>query len=526
MAVGDTNATASPSHAAGTLFGGLRLSSFSAEELRTRFTEADTDGDGVLSRAELKSALKAAVVGRTCESEIESRSSTATTEVMRTDKAISFETFHERIVELASKRDPRIWPIATTMALGGLSVGAVMPVMPLLVHDLSLTETQYGLVVSAFGALKLVSNAPAAVFVDKYGRRASIVSGLSLISLGFGGVGFADSFETLAAARALTGCGVAFLVTGSTLAATDISTPLNRASTTAPLGAAFNAGTVAGPALGGAMAGYLGSHYTFFVVSALIASDALYASIFIKETGNRFKQSPTKSCDDPFEKRQEDPKQESEDQKKSLYRFILDNPAVQRLSLANAAYWFSIAGVNMTVMPLTLSDPSGLNLDPSHIGSLFAMQAVIGVAGAMPVAALADKYGSERFIAPAFLVASTANAAFVFAQTHEQFAATMCISALGACLLGSAPTAAIANSVHPSDRARALALLRTTGDLGMLCGAGSLGAIAATHGHDAAFASASGILLCTAVAFSVSRYTQIAAGILRRKQQVAAIPNK
>lgn len=488
LSVGDTNSTASPADTAATLFAGLRLSSFSSAELRSRFEEADVDGDGVLNRKELKAALSVAIVGRTCSSEIEARASTATTQLLRPEEeSISFDTFKERVVELASRRDPRIWPIAATMALGGLSVGAVMPVMPCLVHDLALSETQYGLVVSAFGGMKLISNVPAASIVERYGRRASIVSGLTLVSLGFAGVGAADGFATLAAARGLTGCGVAFLVTGSTLAATDISTPLNRASTTAPLGAAFNAGTVAGPALGGALAGYLGPHHTFYAVASMIATDALYAAAFISETNNRFKSAKQTAVP-------------GHQEVESLWR----HAAFRRLCLANASYWFTVAGVNMTVLPLTLSDASGLNLDPSHIGSLFAAQAVIGVVGAMPVASVADKLGPERLIAPAFLVAAAANAAFVAAHTQTHFAIVMSVSACGASLLGSAPTAAVANAVKAQQRPRALALLRTAGDVGMLCGAASLGAIASNFGHDAAFASASGLLFATAAAFAAS----------------------
>lgn len=491
LSVGDTNSTNSPADTAATLFAGLRLSSFSKAELRSRFEEADADGDGVLNRGELKSALTRAIVGRTCTSELDARAATATMQLLKPEEeAISFDKFERRVVELASRRDARIWPIAATMALGGLSVGCVMPVMPILVHDMGLTETQYGLVVAAFGGAKLLSNVPAASFVDTYGRRASIVGGLSLVSLGFSGVGAADGFATLAAARALTGCGVAFLVAGSTLAATDISTPLNRASTTAPLGAAFNAGTVAGPALGGFLAGSLGPHSTFFVVSAMIATDAVYAAAFVHETRHRFKSSTTPAA--------------SRDDDAGLWRL----PEIQRLCLANWAYWGATAGISMTVLPLTLADAQGLNLDPAHIGSLFAAQAVIGVVGAMPVAALADRVGPEKLVVPAFVVVAAANAAFVAAHTQEHFAAVMCFSAAGASLLGAAPTAAVANAVEPHLRPRALALLRTAGDVGLLCGAASLGVIATAFGHDAAFASASSVLLTTAAGFQLSRTLQ------------------
>ncbi|KAJ8601955.1 hypothetical protein CTAYLR_004443 [Chrysophaeum taylorii] len=501
ISVADTNSTANPANTA-VLFAALRLSSFSEKELRKRFAEADADGDGVLSRAELRDALKTATVGRSCSTEIESRASTATTQLLRpTEDAISFEQFQKRMVELASQRDSRIWPIAGTMLLGGLSVGAIMPVMPILVHELELSSYDYGLVVSSFGGFKLVSNVPAATFVDRYGRRASIVGGLSLVSLGFAGIGMADGVLGLAAARGLTGCGVAFLVTGSTLAATDISTPLNRASTTAPLGAAFNAGTVAGPALGGALAGSLGCSSTFFVVASMMAANAFYASAFVSETRNRFKSSSSSSSGSGG----------GGDETRTRGLALLEDPALLRLSLSNMSYWFVVAGINMTVLPLTLADASGLALAPSQIGALFAAQAVVGVAGAMPVAKLADRIGPERLIAPAFTVVGCANAAFAFAHTYEHVAAVMIASATGASLLGSAPTAAVANAVSPDRRPQALALLRTAGDTGMLLGSASLGTVAALAGHDAAFATASALLFTSSAGFAGSSSIQAAA---------------
>ena len=74
------------------------------------------------------------------------------------------------------------------------------------------------------------------------------------------------------------------MVTGSSMASADISTPLNRASTAAPLGAAFNGGTIMGPALGGCLAAALGPSATFLAVGGLIMGDAVFAATKIEAT--------------------------------------------------------------------------------------------------------------------------------------------------------------------------------------------------------------------------------------------------
>ena len=52
--------------------------------------------------------------------------------------------------------------------------------MPNIVHEVGLTAADYGIVVAAFGAAKLVANVPCAAIADSYGRRAAIVGGLTL----------------------------------------------------------------------------------------------------------------------------------------------------------------------------------------------------------------------------------------------------------------------------------------------------------------------------------------------------------
>lgn len=51
------------------------------------------------------------------------------------------------------------------MLIAGTAVGVVLPVMPLLVHELGITQAQFGMVVSSFGLAKLIANVPAAVGV-------------------------------------------------------------------------------------------------------------------------------------------------------------------------------------------------------------------------------------------------------------------------------------------------------------------------------------------------------------------------
>ena len=136
------------------LFAALGLRTFSREELRQRFDAADADADGYLTRHEAAELFGGAL-------DVEADRKAAARAVLRRldkdqDNRVSWDEFRSTILEEASRRDKRIWPLAGTMFLGGLSVGAVMPIMPILVSELGLGPADYGVVISAFGFLRRV----------------------------------------------------------------------------------------------------------------------------------------------------------------------------------------------------------------------------------------------------------------------------------------------------------------------------------------------------------------------------------
>ena len=149
-------------------------------------------------------------------------------------------------------------PITSSMLLVGSCVGMITPVMPYIVENLSLSTAEFGYVVSAFGLAKLLGNIPSAILVERHGRKPYLVYSLLFIGGGSAGIGFAGSLDQLLSCRMAIGFGVAALSTAATLSITDISTPNNRASTMAPVMAAFSAGTALGPAMGGILADTIG----------------------------------------------------------------------------------------------------------------------------------------------------------------------------------------------------------------------------------------------------------------------------
>ena len=129
------------------LFCKLELSSFSEAELRRAFERTATGGTGKLSREEIRAMLLHEEQGRVCPRMLDSQVEATTAHLLSSAPSglLSFGEFKEKITALAERRDPRIWPIAASMLLSGTAVGVVLPVMPMLVHHLGLSQAAYGL---------------------------------------------------------------------------------------------------------------------------------------------------------------------------------------------------------------------------------------------------------------------------------------------------------------------------------------------------------------------------------------------
>eukprot|EP00940_MAST-03C_sp_MAST-3C-sp2_P002348 g2348.t1 len=403
------------------------------------------------------------------------------------DDEISFEKFKRVCTSIAEERDPQIWPIAGTMLIAGTAVGVILPVMPLLVKELGITQAQFGIVVAAFGFSKLFANIPAGMLTDSIGRRPIMVGGLSLISLGMMGFGIADSFSHLVIARLLSGVGVSFLIAGATMAVTDISTTLNRVRMLAPMTASFSAGAIVGPGLGGLLASSQGTSATFLCVGGIFCINAIYTQMFIRETAAAVRHA------------EDDTRGATQTIVEEIRGWgpILQQPRVRTLMFMNLFYWAATAGAQMTLLPLMLASEK-FDLDPSMIGAAFAIQSIVSVACAAPVASIADKIGPNKVIAPGMAITGSAMAALPFTETVPTAFAVLGIWALGSSMLGSAPTAYAANLSTESNRTQVLALLRTMGDVGLLVGSSSVGLAAGYVGNDLAMqGTASFVALAT-----------------------------
>nr|MDF9459799.1 MFS transporter [Bacillus pumilus] len=93
-----------------------------------------------------------------------------------------------------------------------LGIGLIIPVMPLFMNVMHLTGSTMGYLVAAFAVAQLIASPIAGRWVDRYGRKIMIVSGLFLFALSELVFGLGTHVYVLYFARSLGGISAAFIM--------------------------------------------------------------------------------------------------------------------------------------------------------------------------------------------------------------------------------------------------------------------------------------------------------------------------
>ena len=464
------------------LYEKLNLQYFTRQEFGEAFDRMDIDKNGQLDAMEVTTFL-----GPELSAELMNK---LLKDANYDGKKLTIEreAFINGLDLMARKVDSRVWSIAVSMLLTGTAVGVVVPVLPMFVREsLSGTSTHFGLVIGAFALSKMLGNVPSAVIADGFGRKPVLGVGMGLIALGTGMIAFSDSFSHLLFARFVTGAGVAAFTTASTLYLADVSTPLNRATSMAPIVAAFSAGTTIGPAMGGFLADQIGVNACFALTGACFTGLTVYNHLALSETHPKRLRSDrhmAAAAKDAFRS----------------WGPIFRNDNLRSIFVVNGAYWVAMSGAQTTLLPLMLAEAG---YSAGDIGMVFACLSTVFVVGSQPAGWLADRYGRFPCIVGACGVVSLGIGLFPFG-----FYSALGLWAVGGTLLGVSPTAFVADLAPTRSRSQALAVLRTVGDVGLLLGAAGTGIVADLFGFKAAMLSNAALLGTTTAWFAWTSRTR------------------
>lgn len=182
--------------------------------------------------------------------------------------------------------NPAIAFVLVTAVLDVMAMGLVMPVLPELIETFTGSNANAGLwngiLVAIWAGMQFIFSPIIGSLSDRYGRRPVILISTAGLAADWALMALAPNMWWLVVGRIIGG------ITSSSFTAinaymADITPPDQRARAYGLAGAAFSAGFVAGPALGGVL-GEIGPRVPFWVASGLSGLAFLYGLIVLPES--------------------------------------------------------------------------------------------------------------------------------------------------------------------------------------------------------------------------------------------------
>jgi DHA1 family tetracycline resistance protein-like MFS transporter len=226
--------------------------------------------------------------------------------------------------------------IFVTILLDMFALGLIMPILPKLVESFVDNDTAsaariFGLFGTAWALMQFFFSPILGSLSDRFGRRPVVL--LSNFGLAFDYVlmALAPSLTWLFVGRVISGITSASISTAFAYIA-DITPAERRAAVFGKIGAAFGAGFILGPAIGGLLGGF-DPRLPFWVAAALSFANALYGLLILPESLPPDRRSP-------FRWKSANPL--------GALHLLRSNPILARLSLVNF-----IAQLAHVVLPST-----------------------------------------------------------------------------------------------------------------------------------------------------------------------------
>src|SRR5262249_3525323 len=199
---------------------------------------------------------------------------------------------HERVDQSgfkigAARRKAAFVFIFATILLDMLAMGIVIPVLPKLVVDFVGGDTQeaariFGLFGTAWALMQFLFAPLQGTLSDSFGRRPGILISNFGFGLGYVLMALAPTVGWLFAGRVLSGIASSSIATAYAYVA-DVTPADRRAARFGLLGAAFGAGFVLGPALGG-WAGSISPRLPFWIAAVLSLINVGYGLLVLPES--------------------------------------------------------------------------------------------------------------------------------------------------------------------------------------------------------------------------------------------------
>jgi MFS family permease len=345
---------------------------------------------------------------------------------------------------------PRLLEILNLSLVSGcviLGLSIISPILPQYALSFSIPVALVGWAVSAFALARVVTDIPAGILADRFGRKRIMISGLVLIILSSIAAGTASTYGWLLFARIVGGVGSALYMISATTWVAQITAGKSRGRYMSLYTGLVFAGVSFGPTIGGYTAAHFGLSAPFFVW-AVLGTAGLLATIPLKEPADSSQGTQSKM------------------HVKDILS-VLSNGPFMLVNCAVLALFFLRAGVRSTLVPLYAS--LNLGLPPDRIGILLTVAAVATAAATFPSGWLSDRVGRKKPIMACLFLSGIAVLLIPSQESLTGLMGIMAFYGLATGLQGS--IAAWPADVAPKGRlGTSMGVYRVMGDTGMFLG--------------------------------------------------------
>lgn len=177
--------------------------------------------------------------------------------------------------------------ILLTVMIDSIGIGIIFPVMPELLEqvtgsDLSHAAIWGGVLTTSFAVMQFLFGPVVGNLSDHFGRRPVLLISLGVMAADYLVMAVTGSIWVLLGVRTMAGIAAATHSTANAYIA-DISDPEHRARNFGLIGAAFGAGFVAGPLIGGLLAA-IDTRAPFWAAAALAGGNLVFGLLVLPES--------------------------------------------------------------------------------------------------------------------------------------------------------------------------------------------------------------------------------------------------
>jgi MFS family permease len=367
--------------------------------------------------------------------------------------------------------------VAFSVALG---FGIVAPAIPLFAKDFGVSNFAAGAVISVFALVRFASAPMAGRFVNRFGERLVLATGIGIVGVSSLLAGFSGNYGQLIVLRGVGGLGSAMFTVSSFALLLRVVAPDQRGRAAGTYQTGFLLGAIAGPAFGGPLTA-LSLRAPFFVYATTLLVAGTLATVFLARTALREHEVIAGTADQA-------PTPLGTALRSSAYRAAVAN---------NFAVGWAIFGVRSSLIPLFVVE--GLRLGPSWTGAGLVLSAAVQGLVLIPAGRLVDTRGRRPFLRAGAAFSLVAGVTMALAGGAPLFLAGMALYGTGSALLGVS-SAAVVGDVIGGRGGTPVAAFQMASDAGAFLGPLVAGLLADAASFEVAFlatAAVSGLAFVT-----------------------------